>query len=66
MFCEVKSKAGAGFGDPLEMVSASKAARIARVAETWLARHPECADLEVRFDVIVERGRRLECLRRAF
>jgi Holliday junction resolvase-like predicted endonuclease len=48
------------------MVTAQKAARIARVAEAWLARHSELADLTVRFDVIVERGRRLECIRSAF
>ena len=63
VFCEVKSKSGDGFGDPVEMVSERKAAQIRRVAEAWLAGHPECAELVVRFDVIVERGGRLECLR---
>src|SRR5262249_26729271 len=37
VFCEVKSKAGAGFGDPLEMVSAEKIRRVRRAAEAWLA-----------------------------
>jgi len=32
----------------------------------WLARHPECASCEVRFDVVAVRGRRLECVRAAF
>ena len=66
VFCEVKSKSAAGFGDPLEMVSAAKVRRIHRVAEAWLAARPELAGLDVRFDVIVERGRRLECVRSAF
>ena len=48
------------------MVSAAKVGQIRRVAEAWLARHPEHAGLTVRFDVIVERGRRLECVRSAF
>jgi putative endonuclease len=66
VFCEVKSKSGPGFGDPLEMVTAEKMRRIRRVAEAWLAARPELAELTVRFDVIVERGRRLECVRSAF
>ena len=66
VFCEVKSKSAEGFGDPLEMVGAAKAAQIRRVAEAWLARRPELADLSVRFDVIVERGGRLQCVRSAF
>ena len=66
VFCEVKSKAGSAFGDPVEMVTAEKVRRIRRAAEMWLARHPECAPCEVRFDVIAVRGRRLECVRQAF
>jgi putative endonuclease len=66
VFCEVKSKSAAGFGDPLEMVTPAKARTIRRVAEAWLAVRPELAVLTVRFDVIVERGGRLECVRSAF
>jgi putative endonuclease len=66
VFCEVKSKAGEGFGDPLEMVNPTKVARIRRAAEAWLARHPEHAELKVRFDVIAERRGRLQCVRSAF
>jgi len=66
VFCEVKSKAGKRYGDPVEMVSAEKVRRIRRAAEVWLARHPECASCQVRFDVIAVRGRRLACLRQAF
>ena len=60
VFCEVKSKSGSGFGDPLEMVNETKARRLTRAADAWLAAHPELGDLEVRFDVIAVRGRRLE------
>jgi putative endonuclease len=66
VFCEVKSKAGDEFGDPLEMVTPEKVRRVRRAAEAWLASRPELADCEVRFDVIAVRGRRLECVREAF
>jgi putative endonuclease len=66
VFCEVKSKSGTGFGDPAEMVTPVKVRRLRRAAEAWLARHPECAACEVRFDVVAVRGRRLERIRAAF
>ena len=66
VFCEVKSKGGPGFGDPLEMVSEEKQRRVRRAADAWLAVHPECRELTVRFDVLVERGGRLERMRAAF
>jgi putative endonuclease len=66
VFCEVKSKGGPGFGDPLEMVGAEKVRRVRRAAEAWLAAHPEHAGLTVRFDVVVERAGRLELVRAAF
>jgi putative endonuclease len=66
VFCEVKSKAGDGYGDPLEMVTPLKVARVRRAAEAWLATHPACDDLDVRFDVIVERRGRLAHLANAF
>jgi putative endonuclease len=62
----VKSKNGRVFGDPLEMVTPEKVRRVRRAAEAWLAAHPECQGLEVRFDVIVDRRRRLEHLADAF
>jgi putative endonuclease len=62
VFCEVKSKGGDVFGDPLEMVDARKAARVRRAARAWLGDEP----VEVRFDVIAVRGRRLEHLADAF
>jgi putative endonuclease len=66
VFCEVKSKSGPAFGDPLEMVDERKIARVRRSATAWLACHPELAGLDVRFDVIAERAGRLEHLADAF
>jgi putative endonuclease len=66
VFCEVKAKLGEGFGDPAEMVGAEKRRRLRRAAEAWLARNPECAGLEVRFEIVALRGRRLERLADAF
>jgi putative endonuclease len=66
VFCEVKSKSGTSFGDPLEMVTAEKARRVRRAAEAWLAVHHESQGLGVRFDVIAEWEGRLEHLADAF
>ena len=66
VFCEVKGKGAAGYGDPLEMVDGEKQRRIRRAAEAWLAAHPELAGLEVAFDVVAVRGSRLERVANAF
>jgi len=66
VFCEVKSKRGAEFGDPLEMVDARKVARVRRAATAWLARHSELDGLDVRFDVLAERAGRLQHVADAF
>jgi len=65
-FCEVKSKSGPEFGDPLEMVTPEKARRVRRAADAWLALHPRLEELDVRFDVVVDRGGRLEHVPAAF
>ena len=65
-FCEVKSKAGDQYGDPLEMIPPVKIGRIRRAAEAWLASRPGLAGLEVRFDVIAVRGGRVEHVPDAF
>ena len=44
VFCEVKSKGGAGFGLPEEMVGREKQRRLFQAAEAWLA-HPPIAAL---------------------
>ncbi len=66
VFVEVKSKAGPRFGDPLEMVTPMKVARVHRAARAWLAGNPALADLELRFDVAVERAGKLEVMQDAF
>ena len=66
VFCEVKEKLGARFGDPLEMVDDEKQRRLRRAADSWLARHPEAHGLRVSFDVIAVRDGRLHHLAQAF
>jgi putative endonuclease len=66
VFCEVKSKSGTAFGDPLEMVDEVKVRRILAAADLWLARHPETHGLEVRFDLMAVRAGRLEHVPNAF
>jgi putative endonuclease len=66
VFCEVKSKSGTGFGDPLEMVTPEKTRRIRRAAAAWLAANPEHGGCMIRFDVVVERAGKLERLAQAF
>jgi putative endonuclease len=66
IFCEVKEKSGDDFGDPAEMVGPEKQRRLRRAAEAWLARHPELERLEVGFDVVSDRGGRLERIAHAF
>ena len=50
VFCEVKLKAGPGFGDPLEAVDEPKRARLRRGAESWLIANPQLAPLEIGFE----------------
>ena len=66
VFCEVKSKSGEGFGDPLEMVDAEKVRRLRHPASAWLASHPEHARCAVRFDVVADRGGKLQRVPAAF
>jgi putative endonuclease len=66
VFCEVKGKSGHGFGDPLEMVTPEKIRRIRQAATVWLAQHREHRGCRVRFDVVADRGGRLERVTAAF
>ncbi|SMD21173.1 YraN family protein [Kibdelosporangium aridum] len=49
--CEVKTRAGTGFGDPEDAVDDRKARRIRRLTHIWLStfRIPWC---ELRFDIL--------------
>ena len=60
VFCEVKARSGPGYGDPREAVGPEKERRLRRAAEIWLARNPELIGLEIAFEVVGVRGRRLE------
>jgi putative endonuclease len=60
VFCEVKSRSRTDYGRPIEMVRPEKLRRVRRAAETWLAAHPECAGLEVRFEVVGVHGKQIE------
>jgi Holliday junction resolvase-like predicted endonuclease len=60
VFSEVKAKSGPGFGDPLEMITPEKLRRLAQAGESWLATHPEAAGLEVGYEAVALRGRRLQ------
>jgi putative endonuclease len=59
VFCEVKMRRDAGFGDPLEAIDAEKQRRVRRAAEGFLARHPELAGLDVSLEAAAVRGRRI-------
>ena len=59
VFCEVKAKSGPGFGDPLEMIGTEKLRRLAKAGESWLADHPEAAELEVVYEAVAIREGRL-------
>ena len=60
VFCEVKAKAGARFGDPLEMIGPEKRRRLRRAAEAWLAARPDLAGLEVSFEAVAVSDGKLE------
>lgn len=66
VICEVKSKTGTRYGDPLAMVDPEKVRRIRQAAQAWLALRPDLKGLEVRFDVVTEAQGRLRRVSRAF
>lgn len=66
VFCEVKSKSGPRFGDPLEMLTPEKIRRLRVAAAAWLARHREHHGCRIRFDVIAERPGELQRVEAAF
>jgi putative endonuclease len=60
VFCEVKMRSGEGFGDPWEAVGPEKQRRLRRAAESFLARRPELAGLDVFFEAAAVRRGRVE------
>jgi putative endonuclease len=65
-FVEVKERAHDGFGGAAAAVGAEKQRRVRRAAQAWLASHPECAGLDLGFDVVAVEGGRVTRLRDAF
>lgn len=68
---EVKTRSGdARFGTPAEAVNLHKQQRLIRAAQLFLQRHPEYADVPVRFDVAEVTpgplGLRVHCICGAF
>jgi putative endonuclease len=66
VFCEVKSRSSAAFGEPFEAVTVAKQLRIRRLAAAWLAAHPAAGARDVRFDVASVRGATVEVIEAAF
>jgi putative endonuclease len=60
VFCEVKMRAGPGYGDPLEAVGREKEGRVRHAAEAFLARNPHLACLDVSLEVAAVRRGRVE------
>jgi putative endonuclease len=50
-FVEVKTRAGLGYGHPLEAITARKRREIAQVATAWIERHGAPGDV-YRFDAV--------------
>jgi putative endonuclease len=67
VFVEVRSRASAELGSPLETVDAAKQRRVIRAATSWLLAHELWERVEVRFDVVaVEHGHAPTWIRGAF
>jgi putative endonuclease len=65
VFCEVKARAGDGFGGPEGAVDHRKQQRVRRLAALWLAdRRP--GRVEVRFDVAAVVGAKVRVIEDAF
>ena len=52
VFCEVKTRAGTGFGEPAEAVGRVKARKVRMLACRWLLEHRPLGTSEIRFDVV--------------
>lgn len=52
IFCEVKTRASALFGDPAEAVDPTKASRLRLLGAMWLIAHPGGRWADIRFDVV--------------
>jgi putative endonuclease len=69
VFCEVKTRSAAWFGEPAEAVSPTKQARIRRLAARWLQEHRQrlgARPAVLRFDVVAILDGRIDVLEGAF
>jgi len=66
VFCEVKTRRSLSFGSPAEAVTATKRARIRRLAARWLAERSTAAPGRIRFDVVAVLPDRLDVIEAAF
>jgi putative endonuclease len=51
-FVEVKTRKNTQYGHPFEAVDLRKQAQLRRLAEAYLASHPQPAHVQMRFDVV--------------
>ncbi len=51
VFVEVKTRAGTGYGHPLEAITGQKVARLRRLAAAWFAQHPDVVG-DARIDAV--------------
>ena len=66
VFCEVKTRSSAAFGEPFEAVTRTKQMRLRRLAAEWLRGRTGGGRYELRFDVASVRGRTLDVMEGAF
>ena len=66
VICEVKARAGDGFGGPQAAVDWRKQQRLRRLAAAWLREHPQPDAVEVRFDVAAVVGAKIHVIIAAF
>lgn len=67
VFCEVKARASAAYGDGFAAVTFDKQRRLRRLGAAWLAAHPvESARRDVRFDVASVLAGKLTVIEAAF
>jgi putative endonuclease len=66
VFCEVKARASAAFGGPAGAINWNKQRRLRRLAAIWLAQQPPGPVIDVRFDVALVTGARIEVIESAF
>ena len=60
VFCEVKTRTSAAYGDPLEAVTPAKAERLRRLAERWIQEHdarPDGVRIDLVGALVAERGK---------